>query len=148
MSFRAADGVVMDTEKLYADLRLDEGLKLKPYIDSVGKTTIGIGRNLTDNGISEQEATNMFYNDISRTSAELDDRIPWWSKMPEPAQRGLANMAFNLGWPRLSQFRMMLAALESSDWIAAAAEALDSTWAKQVGERATRIAELFRSAKS
>ena len=134
----------LDAEKLYADLKLDEGLRLKPYRDSVGKLTIGIGRNLDDNGISEQEATNMFYNDISRTSAELDDRIPWWRDMPEPVQRGICNMAFNLGWPRLSQFRMMLAALEVGDWTAAAAEALDSTWAKQVGDRAKRIAELFR----
>lgn len=133
----------MDVEKLYADLMRDEGLRLKPYMDSVGKLTIGIGRNLDDNGISEREAENLFFNDISRTRAELDDRIPWWRDMPEPAQRGLANMAFNLGWPRLSQFKMMLAALETSDWKAAAAEALDSNWAKQVGERARRIASLF-----
>ena len=137
----------IDIERLYADLKRDEGMKLFPYVDTVGKISIGCGRNLSDNGISEQEATNMFYNDISRTSAELDDKIPLCSDMPEPAQRGLCNMAFNLGWPRLSQFRMMLAALETSDWEAAATEALDSTWAKQVGGRATRIAELFRSAK-
>ena len=137
----------MDIEKLYADLRLDEGLRLKPYLDSVGKLTIGIGRNLDDRGISEQEADNMFFNDISAVRAELDEKIPWWSNMPEPAQRGLANMAFNLGWPRLSQFKMMLAALEVGDWKAAAAEALDSTWAKQVGDRAKRVAELFRKAE-
>ena len=137
----------MNVEKLYADLRRDEGLRLKPYRDSVGKLTIGIGRNLDDNGISEQEADNMLFNDISKTRAELDEQIPWWRDMPEQVQRGLCNMTFNMGWPRLSQFRMMLAALEDRAWDAAAEEALDSTWAKQVGDRARRIAELYRSAE-
>ena len=64
--------------------------------------------------------------------------------MPEPAQRALANMAFNLGVPRLSQFKNMLSALEKGDYNVAAKEALDSNWAKQVGDRANRIAKVFR----
>ena len=136
----------IDIERLYADLKRDEGMKLFPYVDTVGKISIGCGRNLSDNGISEQEAINMFNNDISKTVAELDEQIPWWRSMPEPVQRGMANMLFNMGWPRLSKFQMMLAALEDRAWEAAASEALDSTWAKQVGDRAKRISELFRNA--
>jgi len=37
-------------------LEFEEGLKLKPYKCPAGKLTIGIGRNLEDRGITEQEA--------------------------------------------------------------------------------------------
>jgi lysozyme len=130
---------------LRRDLVRDEGLRLKPYKDSVGKLTIGVGRNLDDNGITEAEAMILLDNDIERARLDLDRNAPWWAEMPEPAMRGLLNMCFNLGWPRLSRFRKMLAALERGDWASAADQALDSRWALQVGPRATRIADLDRS---
>ena len=63
--------------------------------------------------------------------------------MPESAQRGIINMACNLGLSRLKQFSNMLAALRSGNYFEAAQHALDSKWAFQVGDRATRIGELF-----
>jgi lysozyme len=90
---------------------------------------------------------DLLENDISRIVGELDAGFPWWNKMPEPAQRGLANMAFNLGVPRLRGFSRMLAALKDGYFDAAATEALDSQWADQVGERANRIAALFMKAE-
>ena len=137
----------MDIAKLKSDLERDEGLRLKPYEDTVGKLTIGIGRNLDDVGISEEEARHMLGNDIEWVVEELDRTMPWWRTMPEPAQRALANMAFNLGMPTLRQFRNMLAALQAGDYDKAAVEALDSRWARQVKGRADRIAALYRSAQ-
>ena len=64
--------------------------------------------------------------------------------MSDGRQRALANMAFNLGMPTLQRFSRMLRALEAGEYEAAAREALDSRWARQVGARAERIAELFR----
>jgi lysozyme len=136
----------MDIAKLKSDLELDEGLRLHPYEDTVGKLTIGIGRNLDDVGISEAEARHMLGNDIEWVVKELDRAMPWWRTMPEPAQRALANMAFNLGLTRLRRFKNMLAALQAGDYSKAADEALDSLWAKQVKGRADRIAALYRSA--
>lgn len=135
----------MDIAKLKSDLELDEGLRLKPYEDTVGKLTIGIGRNLDDVGISEEEARHMLGNDIEWVVEELDRTMPWWRTMPEPAQRALANMAFNLGLTRLRRFKNMLAALQAGDYRKAADEALDSLWARQVKGRADRIADLYRS---
>lgn len=131
------------SDALIADLIRDEGLKLKPYRDTVGKLTIGVGRNLDDVGISEDEARDLLANDINTVHRELYKHVRWWSQMPEPARRGLANMCFNLGWPRLSQFKNMLRALQAGEYEIAAAEALDSKWAKQVGPRAERIANLY-----
>lgn len=136
----------MDISKLKSDLERDEGLVLKPYKDTVGKLTIGIGRNLDDVGISESEARHLLGNDIEWVLEELDANMPWWRTMPEPAQRALANMAFNLGMPTLKLFRNMLAALQAGDYEKAAVEALDSRWARQVKGRADRIAALYRLA--
>lgn len=128
-----------------ADLLRDEGVRLKPYTDTAAKITIGVGRNLTDVGITQSEAEAMLDGDIRTAEAELDRAAAWWRNMPEPAQRGICNMQYNLGWPRLSQFSNMLAALATGRYNDAADHALDSAWARQVGARATRIAELFRS---
>jgi len=136
----------MNRDLLQEDLILDEGIRLKPYRCTAGKLTIGIGRNLDDVGISKTETLTLLDADISRAEQGLDNFAPWWRSLPEPAARGLVNMAFNLGAGRLAGFKGMLAALRAGDYNLAAAEALDSKWAKQVGERATRIAALFRSA--
>ena len=129
--------------KLRDDLARDEGLRLRPYKCTAGYLTIGYGRNLEGNGITREEADAMLEHDIDVVSKDLDKNIPWWRQMPEPAQRGLINMAFNLGWPRLKLFANMLAALKSGNYFEAAQHALDSKWSFQVGDRAIRIGELF-----
>lgn len=129
------------------DLIRDEGMILKPYRDTVNKLTIGVGRNLDDVGISEEEARGMLNSDIDRAESGLRRTFPWFLTAPEPVQRGLTNMAFNMGLTRLTQFGKMLSALAAKDYDTAAAEALKSKWATQVGARAVRIAELFESAK-
>jgi lysozyme len=136
----------MNRDALLVDLMRDEGCRLKPYVDTVGKLTIGIGRNLTDNGITLPEAKMLALNDIDAIELELAMRLPWFASAQEPVQRGLANMGFNLGWPRLAGFQKMLTALEAGQYDMAADEALASKWAAQVGDRAGRIATLFRSA--
>ena len=134
----------MEVEKLRNDLKLDEGIELYPYKDTVGKITIGIGRNLTDRGITSGEAMFMLNNDIAIAVSMLDVNVPWWKDMPEECQRALANMCFNMGWPTLSKFVNMLASLEEGQYREAATHALNSRWAMQVGARATRIAELYK----
>ena len=137
----------MNYEQILSDLERDEGLKLKPYQCPAGKLTIGVGRNIEDLGITEDEARYLLVNDVKRVEGELDRSIPWWRAMPEPAQQALVNMGFNMGWPRLSKFKKMISALQRGDYGTAALEAVDSKWAKQVGQRAWRIAEQFQAAK-
>lgn len=130
---------------LTADLQRDEGLRLKPYRDTVGKLTIGYGRNLDDVGISRAEALALLENDLDGwVVPEMRRRMPWLAAAPANVQRAVANMLFNLGWTRLSKFTATLAALQAGDYATAAREALDSQWAKQVGKRAERIANLIR----
>ncbi|KAG0310255.1 hypothetical protein BGZ97_012685, partial [Linnemannia gamsii] len=82
--------------KLLSELSRDEGRRLKPYRDTVGKLTIGVGRNLTDVGISESECDMLLENDIARIRAWLDLKLPWWRDMDKVRQRVLINMTFNL----------------------------------------------------
>lgn len=136
----------MDVGKLKAHLVRDEALKLKPYRCSAGKLSIGVGRNLDDVGISEAEAMFLLGTDIAGVLADLDRNLPGWRNLPEAVRLAIANMCFNMGWPRLALFKGMWAALDAGDWDKAADEALDSLWARQVGARAVRIADLIRSA--
>ena len=131
-------------DSVLSDLKRDEGLRLEPYNDSVDKLTIGYGRNLDDVGITEREAEFLLENDLRRSLADLDRTLQWWRALSEASRRGLVNMCFNLGLPRLLTFKRMLAALEAGDGDRAAEEALDSKWAGQVGARAQRIAALYR----
>lgn len=133
-----------DAATLKAELSLDEGRKSRIYVDTVGKVSGGIGRNLTDKGFRDNEIDLMYQNDIAETEAWLDRNLPWWRSLDPVRQRVLMNMAFNMQG-KLLGFRNFLAAAQRSDWSTASAEMLDSLWARQVGDRAKRLASMMRS---
>lgn len=130
-------------DTLKADLRRDEGLRTRLYQCSEGVYTIGIGRNLESKGITPSEAEYLLSNDVDEVVRDLDRVYPWWRGLSFDQQRGLANMAFQLGMTRLRQFKRVLAALEAHNGPAAAVAALDSLWARQTPERARRVAALL-----
>ncbi|WP_042624810.1 glycoside hydrolase family protein [Burkholderia plantarii] len=137
----------MDRQTLVAELSRDEGRRLMPYTDTVGKITIGVGRNLTDVGISESECDMLLADDIDRTVAWLDAKLPWWRELDSVRQRVMVNMAFNMGGGLLT-FVNTLDAIKRGDYAAASKGMLDSKWARQVGARATRLAEMMTTGKS
>lgn len=122
-------------------LRRDEGVRNKPYTDTVGKLTIGVGRNLTDNGLSDTEINVLLHNDVGDITNELQTRLPWFNSLDPVRQAVLINMGFNMGFKGLDGFPKMLAATVQGNWEEAATEMLDSQWSKQVGDRATRLAK-------
>tara|TARA_Y100000114_G_scaffold101748_1_gene94924 strand:+ start:816 stop:1238 length:423 start_codon:yes stop_codon:yes gene_type:complete len=131
----------MDVEKLKDQLILHEGLELKSYKCSAGYITLGVGRNVEELGITEDEARYLLDNDILRVSRELDDNIPWWRDLSEVRQRVLLDLCFNLGISRFLQFEKTLAAAKQGRYEDCAEEMMDSRWARQVGTRATRLSE-------
>lgn len=126
-------------------LRRDEGVRLKPYTDSVGKLTIGIGRNLTDVGISEDEANTLLFNDLAKVQAQLSEQLPWIADLDEARQGVLENMCFNLGIHGLMEFRITLHFMQTKEFDRAADAMLSSRWAEQVGSRAQRLAIQMRT---
>lgn len=134
----------MNAEKLAAQLVVDEGKRNRIYTDTVGKITCGVGRNLTDRPFAEDEIALMLKNDIAIVEADLDRALPWWREMSEARQVVLANMAFNMGINRLLGFVNTLTMMKAGRYDAAALGMVDSTWAKQVGQRAIRLAAMMR----
>ena len=118
-----------------------EGLKLMPYHCTAGKLTIGIGRNIQDRGINEAEARIMCQNDIQEITVRLV-KYSWFTRLSDVRKDVIVDMAF-MGVQRLLGFKKMIEALSREDYKAAAAEMLESKWAKQVGVRATELASMM-----
>ena len=137
----------MNYDILLEQLKDFEGLELKAYQCTAGKTTIGLGRNLDDYGITEEEAYYLAKNNIYELEDELDRAIPWWRQLDDARQRALINLSYNVGTTTLLKFKKTLQYLEDGSYEEAAEEVLDSRWAKQVGRRATFISNVFLTGK-
>ena len=137
----------MNRESLADRLALPthEGLRTHPYTDTVGKLTIGIGRNLTDDGITAAEAKALCLGDVIEAEGELDRHTPWWRNMDETRQQVLAELAFMLGWPRLSGFHQMLGKLEVGNTAGAAEELLSSALATELPARSRLLAAAMKT---
>ena len=133
----------------------DEGIRKFPYLDccglawrkcvcqNKGKLTIGVGRNLDDVGISDDEITNLQVNDVKKITLELEKNFRWFQSLNTPRRIVIVSMAFNLGIPRLKDFKKMIEAIESGNFELAAIEMLHSSWSKQVKDRAKRLAVIM-----
>ena len=135
---------------LMNQLRRHEGLRLEPYKCSEGYLTIGFGRNLETNGISEAEAEFMLLNDLLMVEGELKDE-GWYNQLDETRRAVILNMAFNLGKPKLMKFSKLIGALSDDDYETASKEMVtgsnggESKWASQVGKRAYELADQMRT---
>jgi len=145
---------------LISDLKRDEGVVLHTYKDHLGYKTIGTGH-LTDerkggiplrkiigedkDNITMDENDTILKYDIDRTSKEVESKIPWLKKKPEPVKKSIINMAFNLGTNGLLKFKNTLKHVKNDEYNEAAHGMLNSKWARQVGNRATRIASTVAS---
>lgn len=127
-------------------IQLHEGLRSKPYVDTVGKVTIGVGRNLTDRGLSEKEVDFLYENDLEIAYTAARNVIGYkFDDLTTNRQAVLVDLSFNLGFGGLREFVKMVTAVQESRYDDAAKEMLSSLWAKQVGKRATKLAEMMRS---
>ena len=139
----------MNISALMNELMLDEGYKYEIYLDHLGYPTFGVGHLITEKDeeygkevgtpISKERIEKCLQQDIKIVCEELDMNEPWWRDLDNNRQRVVANMCFNLGYPRFSKFKKFIAAMQVSQWEKAAEEMMDSKWATQVGERAIRL---------
>ena len=136
---------------LLNQIRRHEGLRLDPYKCSEGYLTIGFGRNLETNGISEAEAEFMLSNDLLMVEGELNDE-GWYNQLDETRRAVVLNMAFNLGKKNLFKFKKFIGRLSDNDYEGASKEMVtgsdgvsESKWASQVGKRAYELADQMRT---
>ena len=145
----------MDVDKLRKQLEIEEGVVHEIYLDHLGYATFGIGHLVRDtdpeNGwevgtaISEARCIEAFESDIVGVLSDCEILYPDFGDLPEEAQQIIANMMFNLGRPRLSKFKGMKAGVDARDWERAADEMVDSSWYRQVTNRADRLVVRMRS---
>ena len=140
---------------LLAVLRDEEALRLEPYDDATGETlkaqrgnaTIGYGTLLP---LRPEEAEYLMQHRLDLTLAELvPDLATTYSitfrNLPGDAQIALGDAAYQMGAPRLLEFRRMLGAVRAGDWRTAAAEALRSHWDEETPRRVERVAARLRA---
>ena len=145
----------MNMEKLQEELENDEGVKYEIYNDHLGYPTFGIGHLILDSDpeygsdtgteVSEDRVKEAFASDVVGVVSDCETLYPDFEELTEDAQRIIANMMFNMGRPRLSKFKGMKRGVDAQDWNAAADEMVDSSWYKQVTNRADRLVERMRS---
>ena len=144
----------MNLDKLREELAEDEGCKYEIYLDHLGLPTFGIGHLITKNDpeygkdvgtvIEQSRVQSAFNLDITVTIEDCHRLYKDFDDLPEEAQLIIANMMFNLGYPRLSKFKGMKAGVDARSWSSAADEMVDSRWYTQVPNRARRLVDRMR----
>jgi lysozyme len=147
------------TENGIRQLKLDEGFRTKAYKDTVGIWTIGYGYNmeanpqklsagvltsLRDKGITEAYAAELLVKEVNAVEKQLQKYIPTWEALGAPRQDVLINMGYNLGVPGLMKFKQTLALIQLHKYVETSDRMLQSLWARQVGDRAVRLANLMK----
>jgi lysozyme len=143
----------MNIALLMEELTIDEGCKEEIYLCSEGHPTFGIGHLIVrgdpefgkdlGTAVNFARIKEVFEQDVATCIADCTLIFKGWETYPEEAQRCFANMCFQLGRPRLSQFKKTIAFAEDGAWDSVATEILDSRWAKQTPNRAQRISDRF-----
>ena len=121
--------------------------RFMPYIDTVGKWTVGYGRNITDCGLSAEEVDYLLDIDIQNVQKDLDTNISWWKDKPEPVQLVLQDMCFNMGISSLMGFKNTLLLINLGHYKDAAENLILSKYYKDVPLRAKRNMALLREAE-
>ena len=128
------------------EIKKEEGFRSKVYKCTSGKHTIGYGRNLDDNGITVEEATDMLIHDISICDWELKHSIPvYCTNLNGARQYVILSMCYNMGLTNLLKFKNMWKAIKDEDFTKASMEMLDSKWAKQVKSRALKLSVIMKT---
>lgn len=136
----------------------DEGEREKPYKDSKGYWTIGIGHligsNLTELKLSKEVIDLMFQEDLAIAIA--DARIvvgnSFFDSLLPARQMALISMLYTLGRNKFLMFDETIEAMKEYNWDKVASNILKSKWASDVDPRKRvgvgrddRIAYMFKT---
>lgn len=77
--------------------------------------------------------------ELTEHLAVLDKLLPEWKAKPDYVKTVLANMAYNMGYQTLKQFKNTLREFRENDYKDAAKNLRKSLWYRQVGVRAVEL---------
>lgn len=143
-----------DTQKLIAQVKASEGFRLDAYRCPAGALTVGYGHNCdaspvpgvsrVGDRITRERADALFERDLSAAVWRVREELPWVIGLSAPRQAVIYDMAFNMGIGSakrgLLSFTRTLPLIEQGQYARAAANMLQSEWARQVKGRAVRLA--------
>jgi len=127
-------------------LEYDEGRRPRMYKDTVGKWTIGVGWNLSDNGLPPHIIDALLEHGIQTAAVDLDAVVPSWRTADPIRRAALLNWAFQLGRARMLSFQRTIPLLQQQRWEDAARNLRMSKWARTDSPaRAARIIGQIRT---
>lgn len=131
----------MNLYRIEEQLVEHEGERLNPYICTAGKLTIGIGHNLSDNGITQEMSRFIFQCDLQECIVDLESFVfpGQFDSFPENIQHVLLDMRFQLGFMGFRNFKKMIAAFKRMDFAEAVRQMKKSRWYFQVPARAEKL---------
>jgi len=134
----------MNYDKIEAQLIAHEGERLSLYVCTSGKTSVGVGRNLTDKGISQEESRYLLHNDMNECIIDLSQRVfpEQFTDFPDGIQRALVDMRFQLGHTGFRKFKKMITAFRRRNLSEAIKQMKDSRWFYQVPNRANDLIQI------
>ena len=134
--------------RLAHDVDLAEGNRLVAYADTLGNWTCGRGHLLPPAAPGRswagfevvQSTSDRWFNEDLLNAIAFAKKWPEYASCDTAARcNALCEIAFNLAG-KWGQFEHARAAIKAQDWQTAHDQMLDSVWAKQVGQRAVRLA--------
>ena len=138
----------MNRNRLLKRIEKHEGYRQFVYLCPAGKLTLGIGRNVDEDGgkgISRAEAKVLLSNDVDVFADQLSLTYAWFNYLDDIRKEAMVEMAFQLGMGGFSKFRNMIMAMGDRHHVKAALEMIDSRWHEQTPARCEELAEMVRT---
>jgi lysozyme len=144
---------MIDRARLRQQLAKHEGFRPFVYDDATGKPvavgsqvrgklTVGVGRNLEDKGLSEDEIEYLLDNDISDCIGAAQT-FQWFGRLDPIRQAVIVELIFNLGLTRFKGFKKFIQFASEGRWMHAAEELKNSLWYEQVKGRGETLRKQF-----
>lgn len=135
-------------EKTKLSIQEHEGYRLEPYRCTEGFLTGGWGHKILPGEevpTTEEGWKEIFDKDFDNAWSQMEQLCDT-HKLPENEEMMsiLCEMIFQLGFAGVSKFKMMIKALQESDFVEAHYQMLDSRWRKQTKNRCEELAERMR----
>ena len=141
-------------EELKEQIKEHEGFVPRTYKDSLGKRTIGFGHLCVepeqwddDKEYTREELERVFDKDFDEALKNAESLIGQRS-INFIAKQVIIEIVFQLGIGGVGKFKKMWSALDSEDYGEASFQMMDSLWAKQTPNRAEKLSQKMRSAKT
>lgn len=145
----------LNLSRVMCMLSAEEGRRNKPYKDSLGYLTVGVGHlidprrggllpdyaqaELDRNGMLEEATIDrMLEDDIINAVEQLDRNLPWAASLDEVRYTVLLDMCFQMGISGLMGFHNTLRNIREGDYEQAAQNMKQSLWYRQTPNRAER----------